>query len=133
MMNKGDLMKLKRFVEVVDDDLMTESTREWLLFEEKIHIDDIEKIVKELEEDLGWKQAYIDKLAKANFIVLDLERKAEATEKLLKLYQLKDEMVEEYQVNDNTLERQKTLGAIRGIREEIQQLELKLYNKVGKE
>lgn len=132
-MNKGDLMKLKRFVEVVDDDLMTESTREWLLFEEKIHIDDIEKIVKELEEDLGWKQAYIDKLAKANFIVLDLERKAEATEKLLKLYQLKDEMVEEYQVNDNTLERQKTLGAIRGIREEIQQLELKLYNKVGKE
>jgi hypothetical protein len=43
--------------------------------------------------------------------------------KLLELYRLKDDLIEEYQVNDNTLERQQTLGAISGVREEIQGIE----------
>jgi hypothetical protein len=50
----------------------------------------------------------------------------EKKDKLLELYRLKDDLIEEYQVNDSLLERQQTLGAIQGVREEIEALEEEL-------
>lgn len=52
--------------------------------------------------------------------------RAKKEHELLELYRLKDDLIEEYQVNDSLLERQQTLGAIQGVREEIEALEEEL-------
>lgn len=54
------------------------------------------------------------------------EHRLKKVEALVELYKLKDENIELYYVSDRTLEVQQALSAIRGIREQIEQLEKEL-------